>query len=100
MSCSDLTQAIITARLFDGQQWHNNHCVMVRGEQIIAVTPLADLPAAVRESAQHCQVLAPGSTPLSLYRELIESNQRGEISFRQVQVFGGCRGVPSEYPIR
>jgi glucosamine-6-phosphate deaminase len=31
--------------------------------------------------------LATGSTPLSLYRELIESNQRGEISFRQVHTF-------------
>jgi glucosamine-6-phosphate deaminase len=31
--------------------------------------------------------LATGSTPLSLYRELISSNRRGEISFRQVKTF-------------
>jgi glucosamine-6-phosphate deaminase len=31
--------------------------------------------------------LATGSTPLSLYRELIESNRREEISFRQVRTF-------------
>ena len=31
--------------------------------------------------------LATGSTPLSLYRELIDSNQRGEISFAQVRTF-------------
>ena len=29
--------------------------------------------------------LATGSTPLSLYRELIASNRRGEVSFRQVR---------------
>ena len=31
--------------------------------------------------------LATGSTPLALYNELIESNRRGEISFREVQTF-------------
>jgi len=31
--------------------------------------------------------LATGSTPLSLYRELIKSNQRGEISFAGVRTF-------------
>ncbi|QFU76804.1 glucosamine-6-phosphate deaminase [Halioglobus maricola] len=31
--------------------------------------------------------LATGSTPLSLYRELIRSNQQGDISFAQVQSF-------------
>ena len=31
--------------------------------------------------------LATGSTPLSLYRELIDSNRRGEVSFSQVRSF-------------
>jgi glucosamine-6-phosphate deaminase len=31
--------------------------------------------------------LATGSTPLSLYKELIASNRRGEISFREVKTF-------------
>jgi glucosamine-6-phosphate deaminase len=44
--------------------------------------------------------LATGSTPLSLYRELIESNQRGEISFAQVRSFNldEYMDLPSDHP--
>ncbi len=44
--------------------------------------------------------LATGSTPLSLYRELIDSNQRGEISFSEVRSFNldEYMGLDPEHP--
>ncbi|MEH6584850.1 MAG: glucosamine-6-phosphate deaminase [Halioglobus sp.] len=44
--------------------------------------------------------LATGTTPLSLYRELIERNRSGEISFEQVQSFNldEYLGLPSNHP--
>ena len=44
--------------------------------------------------------LATGSTPLSLYRELIARNQRGDISFRQTRTFNldEYMGLTAEHP--
>ena len=44
--------------------------------------------------------LATGSTPLTLYRELIESNRRGEISFAQARSFNldEYMGLAQDHP--
>jgi N-acetylglucosamine-6-phosphate deacetylase len=61
-----MTRAIIAERLFDGDQWHHNHCVVLEGNRISAVMPRSRLPATLVGPAQACATIAPGFIDLQV----------------------------------
>lgn len=52
--------ALTSSRLFDGEAWHENHAVLVKGENIVALCPANDIPANIPITDLGDATLAPG----------------------------------------
>ncbi len=65
-SASDISQALLAERLFDGEHWHRDTCVLLEGGRISAVVPGSDLPDAPPYPLMACKTLAPGFIDLQV----------------------------------
>jgi len=61
-----MKRAILSPRLFDGQQWHDDCCVIIEGEQIAAIVPQQQCPPGVPVVEVGNGTLAPGFIDLQV----------------------------------
>ncbi len=61
-----LSRVIIAERLFDGDQWYADHCILLDGSRIAAVLPRSQLPRTLSCPTQACATIAPGFLDLQV----------------------------------
>lgn len=61
-----MKRAIFAARLFDGEQWHDEQCILLEGEHITAVMPRHQCPAEIPVLEVGEGTLAPGFIDLQV----------------------------------
>ncbi|OBZ97122.1 N-acetylglucosamine-6-phosphate deacetylase [Pararhizobium polonicum] len=58
--------AIVEARIFDGQSWHDDHALLLDGATIAGILPRKNLPAGTETIAARDQLLVPGFIDLQV----------------------------------
>lgn len=66
MSGTGISHALIAERLFDGEHWHRDTCVLLEGERISAIVPRYGLPDTPPYPLTACRTLAPGFIDLQV----------------------------------
>ena len=58
--------SIASPTVFDGEQFHENTCVIVHGETIAEILPISDCPADIERVELDSGILAPGLIDLQV----------------------------------
>ena len=100
MSSHSGASAIASTRIFDGEQFLHEHCVILRGAAIEQILPLADCPAGLHIEHLPEGTLAPGFVDLQVNGggDVLLHNAPSKASVQKMQLAHRTRGTTSLLP--